>query len=55
MSITGQPMGNSNGCFIMSYIEKNSRREALHISVRFFPETIIVNNATGDSFTYVWK
>lgn len=42
--ITGIPYGNPKGWFLLKFNEAASKRQALHLSVRFDPHFVVVRN-----------
>lgn len=47
--ITAIPYGNPKGWFIISFTEAASKRQALHISVRFAPDFVVVRNTKNEN------
>lgn len=47
--ITGIPYGNPKGWFLLRFTEGASKRQALHFSVRFDPDFVVVRTNMNEN------
>lgn len=52
MIITAIPYGNPKGRFIISFYEKDTKKQALHFNPRFEPSNIVIRNSTKEDMSF---